>query len=155
MGSMIVIFLSRCLLVALFLPFSALDKLLNRDQAIKQASTAITSRPLAIGLLIAGGCLEISMSVAILSGIADRAAACVLALYCVLTALLFKRFWMTPDFRLRGASQGRDVFWDFMKNIALAGGFLMLAFGTNAAGLGQFLAHPLASSHPYALQATY
>lgn len=153
MGSVIVIFLSRCLLVALFLPFSALDKLLNRGQAIEQASTALASRPLAIGLLIAGGGLEISMSVAILSGIADRAASCALALYCILTALLFKRFWLTADFSLHGASKGRDVFWDFMKNLALAGGFLMLALGTNAAGVAQFLAHPLTSSHPYEIHA--
>lgn len=152
MGGVIVIFVSRCMLVALFLPFSALDKLLNREQAIQQAATAIASRPLAIALLVTGGCLEISMSLAVLSGIGDRAAACVLALYCVITALLFKRFWTSADFRLRGASKGRAVFWDFMKNVALAGGFLMLAFGTNAAGVEQFLAHPLASSHPYDIQ---
>ena len=40
-------------------------------------------------------------------------------------------------------------FWDFLKNFALAGGFLLLAFGPNATGVGSFLHHPLASSHPY------
>jgi putative oxidoreductase len=63
--------------------------------------------------------------------------------------LLWKQFWKQPDFRLRGASRGRDVFWDFLKNLALAGGFLALAFGTSATGFREFLAHPLASSHPY------
>jgi putative oxidoreductase len=144
------VFLSRCLLVLLFLPFSALDKLLNREQAIAQASRAIPSRSIAITLLVAGFSVEVLMSLAILTGIADRVAAFVLAGYCIVTALLWKRFWMTADFRLRGASKGRDVFWDFLKNLALAGGFLMLAFGSNAAGVSDFLAHPLDSSHPYA-----
>jgi putative oxidoreductase len=144
------VFLSRCLLVLLFLPFSALDKLLNREQAIAQASQAIPSRSIAITLLVAGFSVEVLMSLAILTGIADRVAAFVLAGYCIVTALLWKRFWMTADFRLRGASKGRDVFWDFLKNLALAGGFLMLAFGSNAAGVSDFLAHPLDSSHPYA-----
>jgi putative oxidoreductase len=150
LASVVIVFLSRCLLVLLFLPFSALDKLLNREQAIAQASQAIPSRSIAITLLVAGFSVEVLMSLAILTGIADRVAAFVLAGYCIVTALLWKRFWMTADFRLRGASKGRDVFWDFLKNLALAGGFLMLAFGSNAAGVSDFLAHPLDSSHPYA-----
>jgi putative oxidoreductase len=67
----------------------------------------------------------------------------------MLTALLWKRFWKAPDFRLKGASAGRDIFWDFLKNFALAGGFLLLAFGSDAAGVRRFWNHPLASSHPY------
>jgi putative oxidoreductase len=50
---------------------------------------------------------------------------------------------------LRGPSHGRDTFWDFLKNLALAGGFLMLTFGSTAAGVADFAARPLASSHPY------
>ena len=69
------------------------------------------------------------MSLAILTGFADRLAAFILGGYCLVTALLWKQFWATPDFRLQGASQGREVFWDFLKNLALAGGFLLLAFG--------------------------
>jgi putative oxidoreductase len=51
---------------------------------------------------------------------------------------------------LSGASRGRELFWDFLKNCALAGGFLLLAFGGNRAGVERFWQHPLASSHPYA-----
>jgi putative oxidoreductase len=122
--SLVVAFAARALLVMLFLPFSALDKMLNFKQAV-------------------------FMSLAILIGIADRMAAFILASYCIVTALLWKPFWKTPDFRLRGASRGRDVFWDFLKNLALAGGFLALAFGASASGFQKFMAHPLASSHPY------
>jgi putative oxidoreductase len=139
----------RCLLVALFLPFSALDKVLNFQPALAQASHAIANRLVARVLLLGGLCIEVVMSLAILSGIADRFAALVLAGYCVTTAVLWKRFWRSPDFRLRGASRGRETFWDFLKNLALAGGFLMLALGSDVDGIRAFEQHPFASSHPY------
>jgi putative oxidoreductase len=146
-------FAARALLVMLFLPFSALDKILNFRQAVGQASEAVPNRSLATVLILAGFGVECFMSLAILTGIADRIAACILAGYCVVTALLWKPFWKTPDFRLRGASRGRDMFWDFLKNLAVAGGFLALAFGASASGFQQFLDHPLASSRPYSLNA--
>ena len=145
----VVAFAARALLVMLFLPFSALDKLLNFKQAVGQAAQAAPSRAVATVLIVAGFGVEVLMSLAILTGIADRVAALILAGYCIVTALLWKPFWKTSDFRLKGASRGRDMFWDFLKNLALAGGFLALAFGASASGFQQFLAHPLASSHPY------
>ena len=141
---------ARVLLVVLFVPFSALDKVLNFEQAVDQAAEAIPSRSLSTIMIFAGLAVEVVMSLAILTGIADRLAALVLAMYCVVTALLWKQFWKAKDFRLRGASRGRETFWDFLKNLALAGGFLVLAFGATATGFQTFLAHPLASSHPYA-----
>jgi putative oxidoreductase len=149
--TVVVAFTARALLVMLFLPFSALDKLLNFKAAVGQADEATSSRMLATLLILVGFCVEVSMSLAILTGIADRLAAIVLAGYCGVTALLWKQFWKVPDFRLRGTSRGRETFWDFLKNLALAGGFLVLAFGASSTGLQNFLAHPLASSHPYAL----
>jgi putative oxidoreductase len=144
-------FVVRALLLALFLPFSALDKILNTDQALRQCSQAVPNRALATILLAGGFGIEVFMSAAVLTGIADRLAALVLAAYCAATALLWKQFWKTPDFRLKGHSQGRDMFWDFLKNLALAGGFLLLTFGTDANGARRFLHAPLESSHPYAI----
>ena len=43
------------------------------------------------------------------------------------------------------------MFWDFLKNLAVAGGFLMLTFGADAAGVRSFCEDPLGSSHPYEL----
>jgi putative oxidoreductase len=149
MFSILVAFAVRCLLVGLFLPFSALDKVLNFRAALDQASQAIPNRVFAVPLIAGGFCIEVFMSLAILTGVADRMAALVLAGYCLITALLWKQFWTKPDFRLKGTSNGREVFWDFLKNLALAGGFLLLTFGSNATDVGQFLRHPLASSHPY------
>ncbi len=137
------------MLVALFLPFSALDKLFNTASAVQQAQATVHSRRLAWALICAGLLIEVMMSLAILTGILDRLAAVILAGYCVVTALLWKQFWKTDDFRLKGPSKGRDVFWDFMKNFAVAGGFLVLATGGTAYGVSQLAAHPLSSSHPY------
>jgi putative oxidoreductase len=148
--SIFVALATRCLLVMLFLPFSALDKILNFKEAVGQASEAARSGSLATILILCGFGVEVFMSLAILTGVADRLAAFVLAGYCVVTAALWKQFWRAADFRLRGASRGRDVFWDFLKNLALAGGFLLLAFGADASGVTHFLDNPLASSHPYA-----
>ncbi|HEY5048479.1 MAG TPA: DoxX family protein [Rhizomicrobium sp.] len=151
MLSIVVIFASRLLLVLLFLPFSALDKVLNFKQSLAQASRAVLAPWPATLLVLAGFSIEVVMSLAILSGVADRLAAFILAGYCLITAILWKQFWRTPDFRLRGESGGRELFWDFMKNAALAGGFLMLAFGTGASGVRRFVDHPLRSSHPYSV----
>jgi len=151
--SVVTIAAVRCLLVLLFLPFSALDKLLNFDAAVQQAQQATASRALARLLIAAGFGIEVLMSLAVLTGVFDRLAALILALYCIVTALLWKQFWKVRDFRLRGASGGRELFWDFCKNLAVAGGFLVLAFGTDAATLRRFWHDPLASTHPYAARA--
>jgi putative oxidoreductase len=145
-ASIIITVGARWLLVLLF---SALDKLINVRQAVDQASKATPAAWLATTLIIAGLFVEIVMSLGIVTGIADRAAAFILAGYCVVTALLWKQFWKIPDFRLKGPSRGRDTFWDFLKNVALAGGFLMLTLGPNAAGVKTFIEHPLSSTQPY------
>jgi putative oxidoreductase len=141
--------LSRALLVLLFLPFSALDKVLNFDGAQAQAALALGNSTLSRLAIFAGLLVEVVMSGCVLSGVADRAAALVLAAYCVVTALLWKQFWKSGDFRLRGVSRGRDTFWDFLKNLALAGGFLSLTFAGTAAGVDELLQHPFDSSNPY------
>jgi putative oxidoreductase len=147
--NIVLVAISRCLLVLLFLPFSALDKVLNFSDAQAQASIALRNPTLARLAILSGFCIEVVMSLGIVSGVADRAAALVLAVYCAATALLWKQFWKSGDFRLKGPSRGRDKLWDFLKNFALAGGFLSLTFAGHAAGAGHFLHHPLDSSHPY------
>jgi putative oxidoreductase len=154
MLSLLAVFGVRCLLVSLFLPFSALDKVLNFHEAIGQAARAVSNRQVATALIVGGLGIEVVMSAAILTGVADRLAAFILAGYCIVTALLWKQFWNAPDFRLKGTSAGREIFWDFWKNVALAGGFLVLALGPDAASVQRFARHPLESSHPYAIPGT-
>ena len=63
------------------------------------------------------------MSAGVVSGVADRACAFVLAGYCALTALLWKQFWRPGDFWISSTGKARALFWDFWKNLALAAGF--------------------------------
>lgn len=144
----VAIFVSRCLLVMLFLPFSALDKILNFRGAVGQAKEAAPGQVLPVLLILAGLSVEVLMPLGIVTGVADRLAAFIMAGYCGVTALLWKQFWAPGDFWQGG--KGRELFWDFWKNIALAGGFLMITIGLDASGLTTFLAHPLSSTHPYA-----
>jgi putative oxidoreductase len=140
----------RYLLVVLFFPFSALDKIINFQGAVGQAQEMFRARSIAAAVILAGLAIEIFMPLGILTGVADRLAALVMAAYCAATAVLFKRFWEPGDFWKSGQSKGRDQFWDFLKNFSLAGGFLLITVGINGAALPGFLANPFASSHPYA-----
>ena len=138
---------TRYLLVMLFFPFSALDKIINFRGAVAQASQ-IAPGVLAVVLILVGLSVEILMPIAILTGIADRAAGLIMAGYCMVTALLWKQFWRPGDFWRAGDSKARDLFWDFLKNFSLAGGFLLLVVGVHG-GLDAFFVNPLASTHPY------
>lgn len=138
-------------LVMLFLPFSALDKILGFHGAVSQAQEVFKPRAMAIAVLMCGLGIEVIMSLGVVTGFADRLAALVIAAYCAATAVLYKRFWAQGDFWSAGDSKGRTLFWDFLKNLSLGAGFLLIVIGTNGSGLRPFLAHPLASSHPYAI----
>lgn len=140
----------RCGLVMLFLPFSALDKLVGFQDAVKQAQEVFKPRAVATVVLMCGLAIEVVMSLGVVTGVADRMAALVLAAYCAATALLYKRFWQPGDFWMPGESRARSLFWDFLKNLSLGAGFLLIVVGPDGSGLRPFLAHPLASSSPYA-----
>lgn len=143
--SLCLTFAIRLVMVSLFLPFSALDKIANfRGAEAQAAEISRAAAPLLIGI---GLFVEVFMSLGVLTGLADRLAAFVLGGYCAMTALLWKRFWATGDFWSGGA--GRALFWDFLKNFALGAGFLLITFGTGPADVAGFLAHPFTSSHPY------
>ena len=148
--SLLIVLSVRCLLVVLFLPFSALDKIVNFSGAVKQAGEIAPSAATARALICIGLVVEVVMSLGIITGIADRLAAFVLAGYCGTTALLWKQFWKPGDFFVRGASRARDQFWDFLKNFSLAGGFLLMTFGTGAEAVKAFLENPTRPRIPIA-----
>ncbi len=136
-------------LVLLFLPFSALDKIFGFDHAVKQAQQSFSPRPLAILAIIVGLLIEIVATLGVVTGIADRACAFVIAGYCAATAILYKQFWAPGDFWASPESKGRQLFWDFLKNLSLGAGFLLIVVGTDGRGLQPFLDAPFASSNPY------
>jgi putative oxidoreductase len=147
--NVLVVLMTRLVLCALFLPFSALDKILNFGGAVAQAGQVVPNRIAATGFILAGLSIEVVMSLGVITGIADRACALVLAGYCAVTALGWKQFWKPGDFWTDSNGRARGLFWDFWKNFALGAGFLLIALGSQVGSLQEFVAHPLASSHPY------
>lgn len=148
MSAVVAALLVRYLLVILFLPASALDKILNFKGAVAQARETFPNGGAQATILMALA-TEVLMPIAILAGVADRLAAVVMAAYCIATAVLFKRFWRLPGFWTQGDSPARNLFWDFLKNFSLAGGFLLLTVGADGTGLAALLTHPFSSTHPY------
>jgi len=136
-------------LVMLFLPFSALDKILGFDHAVEQAQSVFKPRALAIAVILVGLFVEVICTLGVVTGIADRACAFIIAGYCAVTAVLFKQFWAQGDFWSNPDGHGRTLLWDFLKNMSLGAGLLLIVIGTDGGGLMPFLHHPLASSHPY------
>jgi putative oxidoreductase len=136
-------------MVMLFLPFSAVDKVLGFDNAVKQAQGVFKPRLLAIAVLMIGLAIEVLCTLGFLTGVADRACAFIIAGYCAATAALFKPFWTEGDFLSDPNGKGRGLFWDFLKNLSLGAGFLLLVIGTDGSGLQTFIHHPFASTHPY------
>jgi putative oxidoreductase len=139
-------------LVLLFLPFSALDKVFGFDHAVRQAQQVVKPWPLAAGMILVGLFVEIACTLGVVSGVADRACAFVIAGYCALTALLYKPFWAQGDFWSDPDGKGRSLLWDFLKNLSLGAGFLLIVVGVDGSGLAPFLAHPFTSSHPYGVR---
>ncbi|MEO9133212.1 MAG: DoxX family membrane protein [Sphingomonas sp.] len=148
----IVALIVRYGLVMLFLPFSALDKIFNFQHAVRQAQQIFTARGVTILVILIGLGIEVFCTLGVVTGIADRASALVIAGYCAITAILFKQFWAKGDFWSDPDGKSRTLFWDFLKNLSLGAGFLLIVVGTDGNGLAPFLAHPFASSHPYGVQ---
>lgn len=136
-------------LVILFLPFSALDKILGFKQAIGQAQEVFEPYTLAAVVLLCGLVIKILGSLGVITAVVDRACGLILAGYCAATAVLYKRFWAPGVFWVNPSGGGRTLFWNFLKNLSPGAGFLLIVVGTDGSGLQPFLQAPLSSSHPY------
>ncbi len=140
----------RYLLVVLFFPFSALDKMINFKGAVGQAKEMVPGTAAGHGTDRAGtGGRDPDAD-----GHPDRRGGPARGLHhgrvlrrdrAAVEALVDAGRLLAG-----GDSKARDLFWDFLKNFSLAGGFLLLAFGLHSGDIDAFLAAPLASSHPYA-----
>ncbi len=104
--SNVIVLIVRYGLVVLFFPASALDKIFNFQGAVKQALQVFSSHRVAAALILVGVFVELVMPLGILTGLADRLAAFIMAGYCAVTAVLFKRFWEPGDFWRAGESLG-------------------------------------------------
>src|SRR5262249_56855591 len=76
----------RVVLVLLFLPFSALDKVLDFRSAVAQAQEAVPNKAAATALILVGLFVEVFMSAAIVFRVAGRGCSFRLARSCVVAA---------------------------------------------------------------------
>lgn len=101
----------RCLLVVIFLHegWSILGNYAGASAYMQKSGVSSLALPAVIALQLGGG-------VAVAAGILTRYAALLFAAFCVLTAILFH--WQFSD---------HNQLLHFQKDIAIAGGFLVLA----------------------------
>ena len=118
---------ARICLVAMF-PFSAADKVWHWRNSLAQTRTAgLPGGPL---LLVAAIVIEAATPIAIVFDVYARAAAVLLAGFCIVTAALYHPFWRYHDFGSpRDDSVAREHFWQFLKNFAIVGGLLLVIAG--------------------------
>ena len=117
-----------CIFIVWIFPFSFLDKIINWDNAVKQASSSWL--PGGTLLLYPAMAVELLTPPMIVFGFYTGIAAFVLAGYCAVTAIVYHNFWSYPRF-WSPDSEGYPHVWDFFKNFGLVGGliFIMVASG--------------------------
>jgi len=134
--------LARLCLVVLF-PFSALDKVMHWNDALKQAESSFI--PGGAVLVVLAIAIELVTPVCIVIGWHERLAAFVLAGFCAVTAALYHPFWKFADFWTPGDSKGRRHLWDFLKNFGLVGGLLLLVITASFESVATVVEDPLSS----------
>ncbi len=121
MGSKWLLVLGRVLLSGIFI-LSGLGKLPHfHDVAGMMAAKGI---PLATVALVITVLIEIGGGLLVLTGFQARYAALVIALWLIPVTLVFHHFWGIP------AGQQQEQMINFLKNIAIIGGLLILAYGS-------------------------
>ena len=118
--------IARIFIVWIF-PFSFIDKIINWDSALKQATSSwLPGGPV---LLILAMIVELCTPVMIVFRFYDGIAAFVLAGYCAVTAIVYHAFWSYPRF-WSPQSEGYPHIWDFFKNFAVAGGLIFVMYAS-------------------------
>ena len=120
---------ARLCLVAMFPP-SAVDKIVHWRGSLAQTDSAGLPGPPIVGraMLVAAIAVEFVTPGFIVAQVWDRPAALCLAAFCVVTAFLYHPFWRGPDlFAASDTSVAREHFWQFLKNLCIVGGLLLVA----------------------------
>ena len=113
--------LGRVLLSVIFI-LSGLGKIPHfHDIAGMMAQKGI---PLATVALVITLCIEIGGGLMVLTGFGARYAALILFLWLIPVTLVFHHFWGLP------AEQQQDQMVNFLKNVAIMGGLLILMFAS-------------------------
>lgn len=116
--------LGRVLLAAIFL-WSGAGKVLAFDPTVGYIASKHLPQPQVIAVLAI--IAEIAGGIALVVGFRTRLAAAGLLIYTALAAVLFHDFWAVPP------AQHLPQMVNFMKNVAICGGFLyVIAYGAGA-----------------------
>jgi putative oxidoreductase len=105
-------------LLALMFVLSGIDKL---GHVAGTADYIANGLPMASAIAVLSGLLELVGGLAVAIGFQTRWAALALGLFTLLASVLFHRFWAVP------ADQAFVQQLMFMKNLAVAGGFFVVA----------------------------
>ncbi|MEZ5788047.1 MAG: DoxX family protein [Xanthobacteraceae bacterium] len=115
------------ILIVLIFPFSAIDKFINWEAALKQANSSFL--PGGAVLLRLAQIVEFVTPVCIVFNWYAGWAAFVLAGYCAITGILYHNFWAYPRF-WSPESEGYSHIWEFFKNFAIVGGCIFIMLGS-------------------------
>lgn len=118
--------LARIFIVWIF-PFSFLDKIINWENALKQAKSSWL--PGGPALLVLAMAVELLTPLMIVFHFYDGIAAFILAGYCAVTAVVYHAFWAYPRF-WSPESKGYPHIWDFFKNFGLVGGLIFVMYAS-------------------------
>lgn len=114
----VLLLIARILLVALFVVFGW-DKFMNFSGTTAYMESV--GMPFATLAGLSALVMELVVGLAILVGFYTRPLALLLCLYTLITALIGHRFWALTDSGMR-----LDTMIHFYKNLAIAGGLLLL-----------------------------
>ena len=112
--------LARILLAAIFIVYG-----IGKLTAFNGTAAYIASKGLPVPQVLAALTilLEVGGGILIVVGFYTRWVALIFAIFCVATAIIFHQFWGLPDPKTAALMKTM-----FFKNIAIAGGFLALAY---------------------------
>jgi putative oxidoreductase len=112
-----VLLLGRILIAAIFVP-SGFNKLTHIDNFARLLASRGVPAPHTLAII--GACIEFFGALGVAFGLMTRYVALLMAVFTVFAAVISHRFW-----HFSGAAETAQYI-QFMKNLAIAGGFLFL-----------------------------
>jgi putative oxidoreductase len=113
------IFFTGKLLLCLFFLLSGFSKIFRNKMMVEYASSKNLPMP-AISVILAA-VIELGGALAVIIGYQLAIASLILFIYLIPTSLIFHNFWAASE------TEKQNQFINFMKNLAIMGGLLLLA----------------------------
>jgi len=118
-SSATLIFFTGKLLLCLFFLLSGFSKIFRNKMMVEYATSKNLPMP-AISVILAA-IIELGGALAVIIGYQAAIASLILFVYLIPTSLIFHNFWAASE------TEKQNQFINFMKNLAIMGGLLLLA----------------------------